>query len=91
MLRLHFVLISALVASAIALVSSQHRSRAMHTALEREIAHMRVLETEWGQLQIEQGALTAHARIAGLAETKLRMRAPERERLIVIDPAELDR
>lgn len=87
MLRIHLVLIALLVASALALVSSQHRSRALHTALERELAHMRVLETEWGQLQIEQGALAAHARIANLAQTKLRMSAPSRDRILVIDLA----
>lgn len=85
MLRIHFILIAALVVSALALVSSQHRSRALHTELEREITHMRVLETEWGQLQIEQGALAAHARIANLAETKLRMRPPARDRIVVIE------
>ncbi|MCR6665569.1 MAG: cell division protein FtsL [Methyloversatilis sp.] len=88
MLRLNFVLIATLVISAIALVSSQHRSRALHTELERELTRMRVLETEWGQLQIEQGSLAAHARIASLAESKLKMRAPERDRVIVIDPSE---
>lgn len=88
MLRLHFVLIAALLVSAIALVSSQHRSRSLHTQLEREHARMRVLETEWGQLQIEQGTLAAHARIAELAGTKLKMRTPERDRVMVIDTVE---
>ena len=88
MLRLNLLLIAALVVSAVSMVSSQHRSRALHTELERELTRMRVLETEWGQLQIEQGSLAAHARIASLAESKLKMRAPERDRVIVIDPSE---
>ncbi len=88
MLRLNLLLIAALMVSAVSMVSSQHRSRALHTELERELTRMRVLETEWGQLQIEQGALAAHARISDLAETKLRMRAPDPNRIIVIDSTE---
>ena len=49
---------------------------------------MRVLEVEWGQLQIEQGSLAAHARIADLAESKLKMHAPERNHVMVVDTAE---
>jgi cell division protein FtsL len=89
MLRLHFVLILLLLASAIALVSAQHKSRSLHTQLEREIERMRALETEWGQLQIEQGALAAHARIAELAGSKLRMSAPARDHVVVLDHAEV--
>jgi cell division protein FtsL len=88
MLRLHFALILLVLASAIALVSSQHRSRTLHTQLEREHERMRVLEVEWGQLQIEQGSLAAHARIADLAESKLKMHAPERNHVMVVDTAE---
>ncbi len=88
MLRLHLLLIAVLLASAASLVSSQHRSRSLHTQLEREHERMRMLETEWGQLQIEQGTLSAHARIAELAETRLRMRAPERDHVMVLDTPE---
>lgn len=49
---------------------------------------MRMLETEWGQLQIEQGTLAAHARISDLAETKLKMHAPARNQVIVLDSPE---
>ena len=48
---------------------------------------MRVLETEHGQLQIEQGTLAAHARIAALAETRLHMKTPARDGIIVIESA----
>jgi len=87
-LRLHVVLILVLLASAISLVSAQHRSRSLHTQLEREHQRMRMLETEWGQLQIEQGTLAAHARISDLAETKLKMHAPARNQVIVLDSPE---
>lgn len=88
MVRLHAALILLLLASAISLVSAQHRSRSLHTQLEREHQRMRMLETEWGQLQIEQGTLAAHARIAELAEIKLKMRAPARDQVIVLDSPE---
>jgi cell division protein FtsL len=86
--RVHLFLILLLLASAISLVSAQHRSRSLHTQLEREHERMRMLETEWSQLQIEQGTLAAHARIAALAETKLKMRAPARDQVIVLDSSE---
>jgi len=85
MLRLHVVLIALLLTSAVSLVSAQHRSRSLHTQLEREHERMRMLETEWGQLQIEQGTLAAHARIAELAGTKLKMGAPARDHVLVLD------
>jgi|JI6StandDraft_1071083.scaffolds.fasta_scaffold344638_2 cell division protein FtsL len=85
MLRLHVVLIALLLTSAVSLVSAQHRSRSLHTQLEREHERMRMLETEWGQLQIEQGTLAAHARIAELAGTKLKMSAPARDHVLVLD------
>lgn len=91
MARLHVILIAVLVLSALSLVSAQHRARALHTETEKEIARMRVLETEWGQLQIEQGTLAAHARVSSLAETRLKMRAPERERILVIESPEAGR
>ncbi len=85
MLRLHFVLILLVLASAIALVSSQHRSRTLHTQLEREHERMRVLEVEWGQLQLEQSTWAAHARIEKLAREKLAMRPPLPGQIIAIE------
>jgi len=76
MLRLNLFLLLVTVICAIGTVSSNHRARKLFTEIEREQAHMRDLDVEWGQLQLEQSTWASHARIESIARDKLRMRLP---------------
>ena len=87
MLRADILLVIAAVLSALGVVASQHQSRKLHTALEREQARMRQLEVEWGQLQLEQSTWAAHVRIEKIARQSLRMAPPGAERILVVEGA----
>lgn len=76
MTRLSFFLVLALVVSAVSLVTSQHRARELYKSLEAAAVQGRALDIEWGQLQLEQGTLSAHARVEGVARNELQMRVP---------------
>lgn len=86
MLRLYLALIAAVLISALADVSANHRVRSLVTEHEREQARMRALEVEWGQLQLEQSTWAAHARVEEIARQQLGMHPPPAERLIAIVP-----
>ncbi len=59
--------------------------------IEREQTRMRALEVEWGQLQLEQGTWSGHARIEKLAREQLKMQPPETDQMIALDAPEAAR
>jgi cell division protein FtsL len=87
MTRLNLLLFAALVACALALVSSQHQARKLYVQLEKEQELAKQLEVEWGQLQLEQSTWATHARIENIATRQLNMRVPPANRIQVV-PAE---
>ncbi|WP_284155337.1 cell division protein FtsL [Sulfuricystis multivorans] len=84
MARLNFVLIIAVLVSALAVVSTNHRARKLVSEFEREQERMRALEVEWGQLQLEQSTWATHARVAQVARDKLGMHAPRPQQIYSI-------
>ena len=88
MLRLNFLLLAALTACALALVTSQHQARKLYVELQKEQDLARQLEVEWGQLQLEQSTWATHARVEKLAVQALGMRVPPSSRVQVVAPAE---
>ena len=87
MLRLNFLLLAALTACALALVTSQHQARKLYVELQKEQELARQLEVEWGQLQLEQSTWATHARVEKLAVQALGMRVPPASRVQVVGPA----
>lgn len=85
MLRIDALLVIVVVASALGVVAAQHQARKLHTDLERDQAHMRELEVEWGQLQLEQSTWAAHVRIEKIARQRLRMQPPGVDRILVVE------
>ena len=85
MLRLNLILLSLVVACALATVAANHTSRKMFVELEREQARMRSLEVEWGQLQLEQSTWAGPARVEKIAREKLHMKQPGPGQIISID------
>lgn len=81
MAKLNFVLLLAVLVSALAVVSSNHRARRLVGEFEREQERTRALEVEWGQLQLEQSTWAAHARVAQIARDKLGMHAPRPQQI----------
>ena len=87
MVRLNLLLLAALAACALALVTSQHQARKLYVELQKEQETARQLEVEWGQLQLEQSTWATHARVEKLAVQSLGMRVPPASRIQVVPPA----
>lgn len=84
MTRLNLVLFVALIACALALVTSQHQSRKLYTELQKQQELAQQFDVEWGQLQLEQSTWSMHARIEKIATRDLGMRVPPPSRVQVI-------
>jgi cell division protein FtsL len=76
MLRLNLLLLAALIACAVSLVTSRHQSRKLFVELEREQGRSRAFETEYGQLQLEQSTWAMPARVEKIAREQLHMTLP---------------
>ncbi len=83
-MRLNLLLLAALTACALALVTSQHQARKLFAQIEQEQERAHSLEVEYGQLQLEQSTWAMHARVQKLAAQSLGMRRPEAARIHVI-------
>lgn len=67
MLRLNFLLLVAVMLSALCLVQSQYESRRLFTDLHRATNEARNQETEYQRLQVELRAQSTPSRIESLA------------------------
>lgn len=76
----------ATLASAIALVYSKHLNRKLFVELQQLKREVGELNTEWGQLQLEQSAWSDHGRIERVAREKLSMVMPAADEVIFIKP-----
>ena len=74
------------LASAGGAIYTRHRSRELFVELERLRSQRDGLETEWGQLQLEQSAWSAHAFVERVATTRLQMMSPDPVRTRVVAP-----
>jgi cell division protein FtsL len=83
MSRLNAVLALVLVMCALAVIQAQHRSRTYFVELERLKKEARVLDEQWGQLQLEQSTWANPARVDSVARTRLGLVAPTHDRVRV--------
>jgi cell division protein FtsL len=81
---LNALLVLTLVCSAIAVTYSVHKSRQYLHELQKLQAERDRLETEWGQLLLEQHAWGAYGRIGRLATEQLQMRNPSPAEIIMV-------
>ena len=84
MTRVNLVLTTVLIACALSLVTSRHEARRRFVELEREQARARQLETEYGQLELEQSTWAMPARIEKVARDELHMQLPSASRVEVV-------
>jgi cell division protein FtsL len=89
MTRLNLILFFTLIAIALGVVTSQHKSRKLYFELEQQQELTKRYETEFGQLQLEQSTWAMHSRIEDLAAKKLKMQVPDAKRIQVISLEEL--
>lgn len=74
MIRLCILLLTAVLGSAFYLVRLQYQSRVLFTAVDREQAAARRLETERDALDVQRRAQAAALRVDSTARTRLQMR-----------------
>jgi cell division protein FtsL len=88
--RYRWVIVAALwfavLGSAAGAIYTRHRSRELFVELERMHAQRDRLQVEWGQLQLEQSAWSAHAFVERVATTRLKMVTPDPVRIRVVKP-----
>lgn len=80
------VLVVSVVATAVAVVNARHKSRVLFAELQKLNRVQDEVETEWGQLQLEQSSWSTHARIEGSASGKLKMHIPLASEVVIIRP-----
>lgn len=86
MAKLNLLLLAALVACSLGLVTSQHTARKLFSDLEREQERARNLDIEYGQLQLEASTWGLHSRVEKIAGSALAMRAPDARRVRIVTP-----
>jgi len=74
------------VISAISVVYAKYENRIAYIEFENQQKLRDKLNTEWGQLQLEQSTWATHSRIEKLAQAKLGMRNVEYEKIVFIKP-----
>ena len=86
MLRVTLILLAVLVASALGLITSQHKARKLFAELETEQERTRALDVEYGQLQLEASTWSTQSRIERIASQRLRMRHPAPGGVQMVEP-----
>ena len=74
MMRLNLVLLLAVLASAVYLVSVQYDSRRLFAELDKARSESKRLATEFDRLQVEKRAQATPSRVERIAREKLEMR-----------------
>ena len=78
------LLVFAIFATSLKTVTSQHDARRHFTEIEELEAVRNRLDDEWGRLQLEQSAWTAHERLERLARRELGMKDPDNDSLVIV-------
>ncbi|CAM3552920.1 cell division protein FtsL [Halomonas lysinitropha] len=86
LLLLVALLLLACLGSALAVIATSHQTRDQYARLQQLEREQQQLQTEWGQLLLEESAWSSPARIERLAQERLEMRLPAIDEVEVIRP-----
>ena len=75
-----------LLISALAVIISKYHSRLVFIEIQKQEEMLDNYEVEWGQLQLELTMLTEENRVERVAKERLKLRMPQREKIIYIKP-----
>jgi cell division protein FtsL len=65
-------------------VKSQHKARNLYIELEHSNQAAKLIEQEYGQLQLEQSTWAMHSRIEQIAAMQMQMEVPDGKRVQVV-------
>jgi cell division protein FtsL len=74
----------AVIASSLLVIETRHESRLLYTQLQQLQAGRDTLNTEWGQLLLEEGTWAEHRRVEAMARARLDMNLPGRDQIVVV-------
>lgn len=80
------VLVSLLLASALAVIYAKYRSRLLYIEIQKQERELDQEAIKWGQLQLEITTLTAENRVEIEAHNKLKLVLPNRAEIVYIKP-----
>ena len=80
-----FVLVSAVLISALSLVYLTNSARSLNAGIEQLYAEHDQLHIQRGQLLLEKSTLTMQARVQAIAEERLGMVVPEGKAVVIVD------
>ena len=83
--RVNLLLLVAVVACALGVITSQHHARKVFGALETEQGVARKLGEEWTQLQLEQSTWATNKRVEAVASKQLGMRLPDATTTVIVN------
>ena len=78
------LLVVAVVSCAMLVIESRHRNRLAFVQLQSVQAQRDAINTETGQLLLEEGAWAEHRRVEGLARERLGMSMPQSQQVVVV-------
>ena len=81
-----FLLAICVVLSSFFVINAKHQNRQAFVELQKLKNQQYQMETEWGQLQLEQAAWAAHGRVEKIASGSLEMIIPSMESVSIIRP-----
>lgn len=83
-----FVLLAvAVLACALTVIDLRHRNRLLFVELQTLTQERDALNTEWGQLLLEQGAWSEQRRVEETARARLGMALPASDQVVVVRSA----
>ena len=85
MARVNLLLLAAVVACALGVITSQHQARKLFAGLEAEQGAARKLAEEWTQLQLEQSTWATNKRVESVASKQLGMRLPDATTTVIVN------
>jgi cell division protein FtsL len=74
------------VVSALAVIISKYQSRLVFIEIQKQEKMLDNYEVEWGQLQLELTMLTEENRVERVAKEQLKLRMPQRDKIIYLKP-----
>jgi len=83
---LSLLLVVVVTLSAFQVIYAKHLNRQAFIELQKLKQQQDLMETEWGQLQLEQATWAAHGRVEKLANSKLEMMIPPAGTVSIIEP-----
>ena len=78
------LLLVLVMGSAFGMIYSKHQSRKLFVEVQQLHKKIDELNIEWGRLQLEQSAWSAHGRVEQIARKKLNMNLPEANKVVYI-------